>query len=154
MLNRSVITALLGIGTAQFLKIPLDFFQSGRWEWQKLLETGDMPSSHSSSVTALTTYIAFKKGLLSIDFGVSTVFSLIVMYDAMGIRRQAGEIAMAVNDLDEELEQLANQHPGVYHKLRKKKLKEMLGHLPIEVVGGAVLGVAIGTLSYLTEKKK
>lgn len=154
MLNRSITTALIGIGAAQFLKIPLEYIENGTWDWNKLFETGDMPSSHSSSVTALTTYVAFKKGLLSVDFGVSTVFSLIVMYDAMGIRRQAGEIAMVVNELDEELEKLADDHPGIYHKLRKKKLKIMLGHLPIEVVGGAILGAAIGTFSYLTEQKK
>jgi acid phosphatase family membrane protein YuiD len=152
MLNRSIITSLMGIGAAQFLKVPLNYFENGTWDWKKLLGTGDMPSSHSSAVTALTTYVALKKGVPSIDFGVSSIFSLIVIYDAMGIRRQAGEIAMEVNELNEQLELLADEHPGIYHKERQKKLEELLGHLPIEVAGGAVLGAAIGALSYLTEK--
>ncbi|WP_112182791.1 MULTISPECIES: divergent PAP2 family protein [Paraliobacillus] len=153
-MNRSITTALSGIGIAQFLKVPLNYLENGNWDWTKLFGTGDMPSSHSSAVTSLTTYVALKKGVPSIDFGVSTVFGLIVMYDAMGIRWQTGEIAIAVNDLNEQLDDLSYEHSGVRHDKREKELKEMLGHLPIEVAGGAVLGVAIGVLSYLTETKK
>ncbi|WEG12486.1 divergent PAP2 family protein [Pullulanibacillus sp. KACC 23026] len=152
-MNRSLMTALIGIGTAQFLKIPLEYIQTGEWHWEKFLETGSMPSSHSASCSALSTYVAFKKGLGSIEFGISSLLSLIVMYDAMGIRRQAGEIAMAVNKLDLQVERLSGEQPGVYHHIRHKKLNEMLGHLPREVAGGAVLGAVIGTISYLTEKK-
>lgn len=152
MLNRAIVTALAGIGTAQFLKIPLNYVENGTWDWKKLFGTGDMPSSHSSAVTSLTTYVAFKKGIASVDFGVSSIFGLIVMYDAMGIRWQTGEIAIAVNDIDEQLEKIADNHSGIYHKKRKEELKEMLGHLPIEVAGGAALGIAIGAISYLTDK--
>lgn len=153
MLNRSMITALIGIGTAQFLKVPLKYLEHGTWDWKRLFGTGDMPSSHTSSVTALTTYVALKKGVPSIDFGVSSIFSMIVIYDAMGIRRQTGEIAIEVNDLNEQLEKLADVHPGFYHIERQKKLEELLGHMPIEVAGGALVGAVIGTISYLTEKK-
>lgn len=148
-----MLTALLGIGSAQFLKIPLNYIETGIWDWRKVIGSGDMPSSHSSGVTSLTTYVALKKGLPSIEFGISSIFGLIVMYDAMGIRWQTGEIAIAVNDMDEQLEKLAVDHPGINHKKREKELKEMLGHLPIEVAGGAALGIAIGTISYLTERK-
>ncbi|MFD1039812.1 divergent PAP2 family protein [Virgibacillus byunsanensis] len=153
MLNRSLLTALVGIGTAQFLKVPVKYMEHGTWDWKRLFGTGDMPSSHSSAVAALTTYVALKKGIPSIDFGVSSIFSLIVVYDAMGIRRQTGEIAMEVNVLNEQLEKFADTTPGYDHKKRKKKLEELLGHMPIEVVGGALLGVAIGAISYATEKK-
>lgn len=61
MLNRSLLTALIGIGSAQFLKVPLKYFEEGTWDWRRLFGTGDMPSSHSSAVTALTTYVALKK---------------------------------------------------------------------------------------------
>lgn len=152
-MNRSLMTALIGIGTAQFLKIPLEYIHTGKWHWKKMFETGNMPSSHSASCSALSTYVAFKKGFGSIDFGISSLLSLIVMYDAMGIRRQAGEIAMAVNKLDLQIERLSGDNPGVYHNIHHKKLNEMLGHLPKEVAGGAVLGAAIGTISYLTEKR-
>ncbi|MDC3418621.1 divergent PAP2 family protein [Aquibacillus salsiterrae] len=153
MLNRGLTTALIGIGTAQLLKIPLHYAETGTWDWKKIVGTGDMPSSHSSGVTSLTTYVALKKGVPSIDFGITSIFGLIVMYDAMGIRWQTGQIAMAVNDMDEQLAKLSTDHPEVKHRKREKELQEMLGHLPIEVAGGAILGVAIGAISYLLERK-
>ncbi len=120
MLNRAITTALIGIGAAQFLKIPLHYKETGSWEWEKLFGSGDMPSSHSSAVTSLTTYIALRKGISSTDFGISSIFSLIVMYDAMGIRWQAGQTAIAVNDMYEQLEKLADHHPDIAYKNGKK----------------------------------
>ncbi|MUK88028.1 divergent PAP2 family protein [Ornithinibacillus sp. L9] len=154
MLNRAITTALVGIGAAQLLKVPIHYLETGEWDWKKIVGSGDMPSSHSSAVTSLTTYVALKKGVPSIDFGVSSIFSLIVMYDAMGIRWQAGQTAIAVNDMYEQLEKLADHHPGYSYKKRERELKEMLGHMPIEVVGGAALGTAIGSLSYILESNK
>ena len=143
-----IIIALFAIALAQILKLPLHLLQTGKWDWSRLFETGGMPSSHSAAVTSLTAFIGLTEGFNSIYFAISTIFSLIVMYDAMGIRRHAGEIAMQVNDLDEDVEKLAGDHPGIYHKRRTKELKEKLGHQPVEVVGGAVFGIAIGLLSY------
>lgn len=153
-MNRALITALIGIGTAQVMKIPLTYVKTRKWDWSQLTQTGGMPSSHSSGVTALATYIALKRGISAIDFAVSTVFGAVVMYDAMGIRRAAGEIAVEVNDLDVQVERLAKQQPGLYHIRRRKALKERLGHLPREVVGGALLGIAIGAFSFMSETKK
>lgn len=147
-------TALIGIGAAQFLKVPLHYIETGIWDWKKMIGSGDMPSSHSAAVTSLSSYIGFSRGFSSMDFGISSIFSLIVMYDAMGIRWQAGQTAIAVNDMYEELEKLAEQHPNVSYRKREKELKEMLGHMPIEVLGGAVLGFLIGGISHLLEKKK
>ncbi|WP_163969665.1 divergent PAP2 family protein [Oceanobacillus halotolerans] len=157
MWNRAITTALAGIGTAQLLKVPLNYMETGTWDWKKLFGSGDMPSSHSAAVTSLTTYVALRRGVPSIDFGVSSIFSLIVMYDAMGIRWQAGQTAIAVNDMYEQLEKLADKHPDFAYKKRENELKEMLGHMPIEVLGGAALGIAVGAVCYLTEgneKKK
>ncbi|MDD9270099.1 divergent PAP2 family protein [Paenibacillus sp. GCM10023248] len=153
-MNRALTTALLGIGTAQVMKIPLGYITTRKWDWSQMFQTGGMPSSHSAGVSALATYIAMRRGLSAIDFAVSSVFGAVVMYDAMGIRRAAGEIAVEVNDLDEQVERLAKQHPGLYHARRRKALKERLGHLPREVAGGALLGVAIGACSYWLEKRK
>jgi uncharacterized protein len=150
-MNQALTTALLGIGTAQVLKIPIHYAKTKDLDWSQLIQTGGMPSSHSAGVSALATYIAMKRGLSAIDFALSSVFGAIVMYDAMGIRRAAGEIAVDVNDLDERVEKLAQQQPGPYHARRRKALKEELGHLPTEVLGGALLGVAVGTLCYLLE---
>ncbi|OPH47668.1 hypothetical protein BC351_10790 [Paenibacillus ferrarius] len=152
-MNRALTTALIGIGTAQLMKIPWHYAASRQWDWSQVVQTGGMPSSHSSGVSALATYIAMKKGVSAIDFAVSSVFGAVVMYDAMGIRRAAGEIAVEVNDLDEQVERLAKQQPGIYHARRRKALKERLGHLPREVLGGALLGIAVGACSYLLEKK-
>ncbi|TMN23313.1 divergent PAP2 family protein [Lentibacillus cibarius] len=153
MVNRALTTALVGIGAAQLLKIPLHYKQTGSWDWKKLFGSGDMPSSHSSAVTSITTYVALKNGISSTDFGISSIFGLIVMYDAMGIRWQAGQTAIAVNDMYEQVEKLADHHPDFAYKKRDKELKEMLGHMPIEVGGGALLGIGIGALSHLTEKR-
>lgn len=152
-MNRALTTALVGIGAAQAVKLPLTYVLSKKWDWSQLVQTGGMPSSHSSGVTALTAYIGMKKGFSTIDFAVSSLFGAVVMYDAMGIRRAAGEIAVEVNDLDEQVERISQQHPGLYHARRRKALKERLGHLPREVAAGALLGVIIGACSYLLEKK-
>jgi uncharacterized protein len=151
-MNRGLLTALVSIGIAQLLKIPLAR-RKNQNKLHAIFSTGGMPSSHSAGVASLATYIACKKGIRSVDFALSTIFGLIVMYDAQGIRRHAGEIAMQVNDLDEDVERLAGQHPGYYHERREKELKEMLGHQPEEVAGGAILGVFLGFLSWLINKK-
>jgi uncharacterized protein len=152
MLNRAMTTALIGIGAAQFLKVPLHYKETGVWDWKKMFGSGDMPSSHSAAVTSLSSYVGFKRGFSSMDFGMSSIFSLIVMYDAMGIRWSAGQTAIAVNDMYEELEKLAQHHPDIEYRQREKELKEMLGHMPIEVIGGAALGLFIGAMSHLLEE--
>ncbi|MEW9697910.1 divergent PAP2 family protein [Paenibacillus sp. SI8] len=153
-MNRALTTALIGMGTAQAVKIPIHYAKTKEWDWSQLIQTGGMPSSHSAGVSALTAYIALKRGFSAIDFAVSSVFGAVVMYDAMGIRRAAGEIAVDVNDLDERVESLVKLQPGPYHARKRKALKERLGHLPVEVLGGALLGIAVGSLSYLVEKRR
>ncbi|MBP3952973.1 divergent PAP2 family protein [Bacillus suaedae] len=148
-MNRPMITALATIGIAQSLKIPIKKAETGEWDLGMFFETGGMPSSHSAGVTSLATYVALKKGVPSVDFALSTVFGLIVMYDAQGIRRQTGELTIKVNEMDEELERLSGMHAGVNHQEKQIRLRERLGHMPEEVVGGALLGVLTGTLSYL-----
>ncbi|UJF35211.1 divergent PAP2 family protein [Paenibacillus hexagrammi] len=152
-MNRAIVTALVAIGAAQAMKVPLTFAKTREWDWSQLIQTGGMPSSHSAGVASLASYIGFKRGISAVDFAISAVFGAVVMYDAMGIRRAAGEIAVEVNDLDQQVEKLAQQHPGVYHERRRKELKERLGHLPTEVLGGAMLGAAVGSLSYFMESK-
>ncbi len=148
-MNKVFITALTAIGVAQLLKVQINKMNTGVLDWKGLFSTGGMPSSHAAAVTSLATYIGLQKGWRSIDFSLSTIFGLIVMYDAMGIRRHAGEIAMEVNELEEHVERLAYEHyPGDYYRKREDDLKEMLGHLPIEVAGGAIVGSGLGGLGY------
>lgn len=152
-MNKGILTALLTIGLAQFLKIPIKKIKTREWEWGTFFETGGMPSSHSAGVSSLATFIALKRGIPTIDFALSTVFGLIVMYDAQGIRRQSGELTIKVNELDEELERLAGQKDHHYHDKKEKKLKERLGHQPEEVLGGALFGMITGTIAHFLTKK-
>lgn len=153
IVNKGILTALLTIGLAQFLKIPIKKTRTGKWDWGTFFETGGMPSSHSAGVSSLATFIALKRGMPTIDFALSTVFGLIVMYDAQGIRRQSGELTIKVNELDEQIERLAGQEDHHYHDLKEKKLKERLGHQPQEVIGGALFGMLTGTIAHFLTKK-
>jgi acid phosphatase family membrane protein YuiD len=152
-MNRAILTGLGTIALAQALKLPLEYATNGTWNWKTLFRTGGMPSSHSAGVASLATYIAMKQGVKAVDFAISSIFGLIVMYDAMGIRRHAGEMAVELNELDEPVEQLADKHPGMFHRERRAELKEELGHLPQEVAAGALLGIAAGMISHALERK-
>lgn len=148
MINKPMKTALASIGIAQFLKIPIKKVQTGKWEWNTFFETGGMPSSHSAGVASLATYIALKSGLKTVDFALSSIFGMIVMYDAQGVRRQAGELTIKINELEEEMERRAGEEDHHYHDRKTARLKEKLGHQPIEVLGGALLGMLTGFVAY------
>jgi uncharacterized protein len=152
-MNKGVITALTTIGFAQFLKIPIKKIKTGKWEWKTFTETGGMPSSHSAGVTSLATYIALKRGTPTIDFALASIFGLIVMYDAQGIRRQTGELTIAVNQLDEKIERIQGVPEYHEHDRKQKRMKEMLGHQPEEVLGGALLGMLTGIIGHFLSKK-
>ncbi|MDQ6422846.1 divergent PAP2 family protein [Paenibacillus sp. LHD-117] len=152
MANRGLITAIAAVGAAQLLKPAIHYWQEGEWRPGKLVGSGGMPSSHSSGVSALAAYTAVKYGVRTPEFAIAAMLGIVVMYDAMNIRRHAGEIAIQVNDLDADVEKLAGHHPGIYHARRKEKLKESLGHQPSEVAAGAVLGALIGVLGAATAR--
>lgn len=153
-MNKGVSIALISIGLAQAVKIPLHFMKSGEWKPEMFFSTGGMPSSHSAGVTSLTTYIALKRGFPTIDFALSLIYGLIVMYDAQGVRRQAGELTLRVNDLDELVEKIQKDESVQFEEKPPKKLKEVLGHKPEEVIGGAIFGVLTGAAGYYLGKKR
>lgn len=153
MLNKGIGLSLSSILLAQALKIPIKKYQTGVWDVSMIGASGGMPSSHSAGVSSLAAYVGLTKGVSSIEFGIATVFGIIVMYDAQGIRRQTGEITIKVNTLDEEIEKLAGLPDKGFHDLTEQKLKEMLGHQPAEVLAGALLGVTIGLVGYLFGEK-
>jgi acid phosphatase family membrane protein YuiD len=107
---------------------------------RRFVETGGMPSSHAASVMALSTCVGLAEGFQSVLFAVSLYFSLIVMYDAAGLRRAAGRQAGLLNRILNEHIQL----PGAPHQ----QLRELLGHTPIEVFVGAVIGVLFSVAIY------
>ncbi|USK37651.1 divergent PAP2 family protein [Cytobacillus firmus] len=153
-MNKGVYIALLSIGMAQGLKIPIHYMKKGELRPDLFFQTGGMPSSHSAGVSSLTTFIALKRGVPTVDFALSLVYGLIVMYDAQGIRRQTGELTLKVNSLGELVDKIHKDETVKFEEEGPKKLKEMLGHQPAEVLGGALLGVLTGTLGYLLTKKK
>ncbi|MBI1799736.1 MAG: divergent PAP2 family protein [Candidatus Eisenbacteria bacterium] len=118
-----------------------DYLRTRRWNLRRFVETGGMPSSHAASVAALSTAVGLEEGFRSTMFGVTLFFSLIVMYDAAGLRRAAGRQAAVLNRLiDEHFE-----HP----EQGAQKLMELLGHTPLEVLVGALLG-SVGALLWYT----
>jgi uncharacterized protein len=105
---------------------------TGRWNLRRFVETGGMPSSHAASVSALSTSVGLVEGFRSTLFGVTLFFSLIVMYDAAGLRRAAGRHAAVLNRLIDE--HFKHPEEGAH------KLMELLGHTPLEVLAGSFLG--------------
>lgn len=114
------------------------YFHTRRWNLRRFVETGGMPSSHSASVAALSTAVGLWHGFDTALFSVTLYFSLIVMYDAAGLRRAAGRQAAVLNDLIER----HFQEP----ERGAQKLMELLGHTPFEVFIGATIGVVSAIL--------
>ncbi|MCM3766631.1 divergent PAP2 family protein [Neobacillus niacini] len=152
-MNKGVYLALLSIGLAQGLKIPIHYIKKKEWRPELFFGTGGMPSSHSAGVSTLTTYIALRRGLPTVDFALSLIYGLIVMYDAQGVRRQTGELTLKVNSMNELMEKVHKEESLEFKEKSPKKLKELLGHEPEEVLGGAILGIAIGIIGHLCTKK-
>ncbi len=133
--NQVVIAAVLAWVIGQFLKFPLDYMLNKRWNWGIMFSAGGLPSSHSSLVTAVTLTIGLREGFDSAIFALSAANAMIVIYDAAGVRRQAGIHAERINEIMKNFFESG--------QLPEKELKEMLGHTPFEVVTGIILGVAI-----------
>jgi uncharacterized protein len=152
-LNKGVYIALGSIGLAQAAKIPIHYYKTQEWRPEIFFQTGGMPSSHSAGVASLTTYVALSRGVPTIDFALSLVYGLIVMYDAQGVRRQTGQLTLKVNDLDELINKIHEDKPVAFEEKSPNKLKEMLGHEPEEVIGGAIFGIFTGAIGYALTKK-
>jgi acid phosphatase family membrane protein YuiD len=142
--NQALLTALIAWFMAQVLKPPLEYLRKGKWNWGYLFSAGGMPSSHSALMVGATTSIALHDGLDTSIFALAVAATMIVIYDAAGVRRQAGIHAQKINVLIEEL--LAG------HPISDKQLLEVLGHTPLEVSGGVLLGLVVGILYWLYVK--
>jgi uncharacterized protein len=133
--NHVLLTGLAGWLLAQMLKIPIEFVRSHRWNWALFFGAGGMPSSHSALVTSTAAAVGLFYGFDNPVFGVATAIAMIVVYDATGIRRQAGMQAQKINILVEEL---LKGHP-----ISEEHLREVLGHTPLEAMGGVLLGLVV-----------
>ena len=135
--NQLLINALASWLIAQLVKVLLYALVNRRLDWKRLFGDGGMPSGHSATVTALAATAALECGLDSPAFAISTILAVIVMHDATGVRRQAGEHAKAINELMEALN--SDMAP-------EDKLQELLGHTPLQVFFGALIGLTAALL--------
>ena len=141
--NRTIIAIFFAWLFAQGIKTILYFVRNRSFDLERLYGAGGMPSSHSSMVMALTASVAKYCGAGSTEFAIALCFALIVIYDAMGVRRQAGEHAKMLNLITS----MFQMQPGNEEtKAKFNELKELLGHTPLEVLSGTVLGIIIGVV--------
>lgn len=149
--NLPLIAALLSIIFAQLIKIPIHLTVTKQFKPGLAFSTGGMPSSHSAAVAALTTGIGIVDGLTSTTFAISFVFSIIIMFDASGVRRHAGEQAVVLNKLMKDLQYFFEGTKDWSEKQnyeKRQELKELLGHQPIEVFFGGLTGIGIAFLLF------
>jgi len=134
-LNPPLALAILALVSVQVMKFGLTMIVHRRIDFQRLTGTGGMSSSHAASVSALATTVGLQEGWNSPIFGVAAFFSLIVMYDAAGIRRAAGRQARVLNRMIDDLK--------AHHVIGGERLIELLGHTPLEVFTGTAYGIAL-----------
>jgi len=137
--NRVLLVALVACLIAQSLKLVIELIKNRKLNVRVLVTTGGMPSAHSALVTSLATGVGQTLGWASPDFALATIFAIIVMYDAAGVRQAAGKQARILNQMIDELF-------DDKHDFSQDRLKELLGHTPVQVIAGSALGI---TISYL-----
>ncbi len=137
--NNILVSAFWGWFVAQILKTILYVVVNREFVPERLLGDGGMPSSHSATVMSMVTAVAYDCGPGSPEFAIALIFAVIVMHDAMGVRRETGKQAVAINNMLEYFEELGQKPIEV-------QLKEFVGHTPFQVTMGAILGVVVGVI--------
>lgn len=134
--NHALLAAVLAWFVAQLVKVMLVLLKERRWDVSRMIGSGGMPSSHSALVVALAVTIGKTLGFQSPEFAIAAALALVVMYDAANVRRAAGKQAELLNKIVEDL------YRGKH--IDGERLKELLGHTPVEVAAGALLGIVVG----------
>ena len=140
--NRVLISGLVGWGAAQVLKTIIYALMHHTLDLTRIFGDGGMPSGHSATVSSLATAAALVYGLGSFEFAMAFIFAIVVCKDAMGVRLETGRQAVIINDIVEAFNSLASE------KLPEAKLKEFVGHTPLQVIAGILLGVANTFIMY------
>jgi uncharacterized protein len=133
-----LLAPLVAWAIAQAAKVILTSVRQRKLNLRVLAETGGMPSSHAAIVMGMTTAVGKYAGLTSAPFAIALIFSFVVMYDAAGLRRAAGRQAAILNRLVEDLVHMRG--------MQEQRLRELLGHTPVEVLVGAMLGIVVGLI--------
>ena len=135
--NQILVSAVVGWTVAQVLKTLIDCALNKSFNAERLVGSGGMPSSHSATVCALTTAAALEYGAGSFEFAVSFVLAMVVMYDAIGVRRETGKLLNSI---------LMENPLKLNAEVLQEKLKEYVGHTPLQVLAGAILGIGLSLL--------
>lgn len=135
--NQILVSAVMGWVIAQLLKTLIDFLLNKSFNMERMVGSGGMPSSHSATVCGMATAAMLKYGVGSFEFAVSFVVSMIVMYDAIGVRRETGKQAKLLNSI------LMENPLKLNAEVFQEKLKEYVGHTPLQVMAGAILGILL-----------
>ncbi|MDO5572562.1 MAG: divergent PAP2 family protein [bacterium] len=143
--NRIFLVAAAGWAVAQILKTLITLAITKSFDPERLFGSGGMPSSHSSTVCALATAVTMQYGAASFEFAISAVLAIIVMYDAAGVRRETGTQAAVLNQF---MDMFAHMDSFDNPQFTQEKLKELVGHTPLQVFAGAVLGILIAVFLY------
>jgi len=141
--NHVLFVAIAASLFSQFIKLIIELFRHKKFNLRVLVGTGGMPSAHSALVSALATGVGQESGWDSNAFAIATMFAVIVMYDAAGVRQAAGKQARILNQIIDELFEEGKE-------FNEDRLKELLGHTPFQVIVGLFLGIAIACLSRFT----
>ena len=135
--NTIIISAATGWCVAQVLKTLIHLFMTKQFVAERLVGDGGMPSCHSATVCALATAVCYEYGPGGFEFAMAAFFAIIVMHDAMGVRRETGIQAKVLNEMIQLFEDMGSNMPP------QDKLKEFVGHTPLQVIIGAILGVLV-----------
>ncbi|HDT14841.1 MAG TPA: divergent PAP2 family protein [Firmicutes bacterium] len=138
--NKIFYTTFLAWFLAQTIKVLIFFISHRKFDFRLFVGTGGMPSSHTASVTAGTTIVGLTAGWDSTVFMVCLLYCIVVVSDAVGVRRAAGAQAMVLNKMLDDIEH-NDYHAG-------KRLKELLGHTPLEAMAGMVIGISFAVIMY------
>ncbi len=136
--NKILISGVISWAIAQVLKTLIYLCVNRKFEIERLFGDGGMPSGHSATVTAVAVSAGIQCGLNSPTFAVATILAIVVMHDAMGVRLETGKQAKVINDMVEMIEKL-----GGTDLTNEEKLKEFVGHTPLQVAMGFVLGIIV-----------
>lgn len=134
--NTALLAAVISWLLAQTIKTVLTLIKTKRFVAERIFGAGGMPSAHSAMVVSLSLCISHIRGIDSPEFAIAICFAAVVIYDAMGVRRAAGEHAKVINKMVDIMEKEGSE-------ITEKDLKEYLGHTPIEVLGGILLGILV-----------
>jgi hypothetical protein len=138
--NKIFLTTLLAWFIAQSTKVAIALILTKKFNFRLIMGTGGMPSAHAASVASLAVAVGKETGFSSPLFIATMVFASIIMFDAQGVRRHAGAQAATLNKMMEEI--------YFNRGIREERLKELLGHTPVEVFAGALLGIVVAFIMF------